>query len=184
MRNQNRTEARQIRIQQLYDHLLTLADPNTGRVAITGEMVSKEFGVTGSCGRSYIAELCGRGKLVRISEIKKGTPTLYRIPALCKGDVMTYYEETQKRLAKEKTSKDSLSGLEMSPGKIEPIPKVPIYAVGLYKERMTGKELGNRLFSISQTLGDDLRYNVELRIAELEEEEEEEPCENLISSEE
>lgn len=84
--------------EQIYEVMLSMADPNTGRVAVSGAQVGKLIGIAAGSARLYINELVKEGTLVQISETKTGNPTLYRIPALCKGDVLTHYEIEKKTL--------------------------------------------------------------------------------------
>lgn len=93
-----KTEARQSEtLGLLYRELLAKADPKTGRVYVSGDMAKDILGLgSRSTGRIYLTALCQTGKLVQIGEIKCGAATLYRIPALCKGDTLTYYEEAAK----------------------------------------------------------------------------------------
>ena len=89
-------ELKKGRIEDIYEYMLERADPKTGRVAIAGSAIGKELGMSAGSARRYLKEMCNKGKLVQLSVMKKGTATLYRLPAMCKGDVVTHYEADQK----------------------------------------------------------------------------------------
>ena len=91
-------EKKESKKEQIYEVMLSMADPNTGRVAVSGAQVGKLIGIAAGSARLYINELVKEGTLVQISETKTGNPTLYRIPALCRGDVLTHYEIEKKTL--------------------------------------------------------------------------------------
>lgn len=91
-------EKKESKKEQIYEVMLSMADPNTGRVAVSGAQVGKLIGISAGSARLYVNELVKEGTLVQISETKSGIPTLYRIPSLCKGDVLTHYEIENKTL--------------------------------------------------------------------------------------
>ena len=81
------------KIDMVYDYMLERADPKTGRIAVSAPMLAKHISTEPRTARVYVAALVHSGKLVQISETKRGTTTLYRIPALCSGDVLTHVEK-------------------------------------------------------------------------------------------
>ena len=165
----------------LYDHVLSIADPATGRVALTGAQAGEIIDSTSQCGRTYLAAMCNAGKLVRISEIKSGTPTLYRLPAMCKGDVLTYYEEANKKKAAaaemeitanpvsaqiQEFNKRRSDVLLTAGEESEVAASVDGYSVTLGKSDSSGDELCDRLFGISRTISHKHTYSITLNIVE------------------
>jgi hypothetical protein len=178
VKNSKRAEAKRGRMETVYQYLLSIADPMTGRVATTGEMVGDVVGITGAAGRVYLQALCREGKIVRISDVRQGQQTLYRIPALCKGDVLTYYEETHQeepgKVVLDYEEKDAETTIEIqnkSP-KIEDLPislpgVLDEYYIRLFKDNVNGEELTDRLTDIAGALRRDKAYKVSLMIEEL-----------------
>lgn len=90
----SKTEQRSMaREEKLYEHLISIADPVSGKVAISGPQAGEAIGCGAPAARLFLGKLVKDGKLVQISDTKTGTPTLYRIPAFSKGDVRTTYME-------------------------------------------------------------------------------------------
>lgn len=78
--------------ERILDYLISIADPKTGRVAVSGAGLANELGIGSQTARTYLAGMVKDGTLVQISEVKRGNLTLYRIPAMVRGDVVTHYE--------------------------------------------------------------------------------------------
>lgn len=90
----SKVEKRKVeRADQLYEHMLALADPVSGKVAISGPQAGQVLGCGAAAARTYLAQLVMEGRLVQVSETKTGKPTLYRMPAFTKGDVRTTHVE-------------------------------------------------------------------------------------------
>lgn len=147
----------------LYDHLLSIADPVTGRVAITGREAGKIIGATSQSGRTYLEGLCREGKLVRISEVKSGVPTLFRIPSMCLGDTLTYYEDTVKKTEAPKRPALALQ-IALPP---EPAPIAYGFKTELYRGEISGTEACDRFRAIANTFSKSYNYSVKLEICEV-----------------
>lgn len=81
------------KVNALYDALVSMADPETGKVAMSGPQAGALIECGATAARSYLGQLVMDGRIIQISTPKTGTPTVYRIPAMTRGDVLTTYEQ-------------------------------------------------------------------------------------------
>ena len=81
------------KVNALYDALVSMADPETGKVAMSGPQAGALIECGATAARSYLGQLVMDGRIIQISTPKTGTPTVYRIPAMTRGDVRTTYEQ-------------------------------------------------------------------------------------------
>ena len=84
------------KVNALYDALVSMADPETGKVAMSGPQAGALIECGATAARSYLGQLVMDGRIIQISTPKTGTPTVYRIPAMTRGDVRTTYQDRLK----------------------------------------------------------------------------------------
>lgn len=84
------------KVNALYDALVSMADPETGKVAMSGPQAGALIECGATAARSYLGQLVMDGRIIQISTPKTGTPTVYRIPAMTRGDVRTTYQDKLK----------------------------------------------------------------------------------------
>lgn len=81
------------KVNALYDALVSMADPETGKVAMSGPQAGALIECGATAARSYLGQLVMDGRIIQISTPKTGTPTVYRIPAMTRGDVRITWEK-------------------------------------------------------------------------------------------
>ena len=84
------------KVNALYDALVSMADPETGKVAMSGPQAGALIECGATAARSYLGQLVMDGRIIQISTPKTGTPTVYRIPAMTRGDVRTTFQDRLK----------------------------------------------------------------------------------------
>lgn len=92
-RRKEATQRRKTGIEnKILDYLISIADPKSGRVAIAATNVAHEVGSAPATVRTVLAGMVHDGVLAQISDVKRGNPTVYRVLAMTRGDVITHYE--------------------------------------------------------------------------------------------
>lgn len=120
------------KVNALYDALVSMADPETGKVAMSGTQAGALIECGATAARSYLGQLVMDGRIIQISTPKTGTPTVYRIPAMTRGDVRTTYQDSPREAPVKHPSTYVLDKLKESPTQpIQPLvgetqPKEPV----------------------------------------------------------
>lgn len=116
------------KVNALYDALVSMADPETGKVAMSGTQAGTLIECGATAARSYLGQLVMDGRIIQISTPKTGTPTVYRIPAMTRGDIRTTFTD----ILREKPVKDPKTYVPDKPK--EPASIGPLIGETLQKE--------------------------------------------------
>ena len=79
------------RAEQIYDYLLERANPETGKIVVSGDRLGKDLKMAANTARLYLATLVKDGRVIQLTETREGAQTTYKVAALCKGDTTVTY---------------------------------------------------------------------------------------------